>query len=225
MHERKHLMEKIDPDETKLFETRKHPIGIVLLYIEAVIGMILAVGLSYFLIPLVITDTDLAFNIANIFTAVAIMLAFIILTVATIIYRENRLIVTDKNITQVLQYGIFNRKVSQLNVENIEDVTSDQNGFLATIFGFGDLNIETAGEQVNFHFSYCPNADYYAKIILDAREKMLGQERERRTRDNRRFQSLDVATEEPKKTAEPTASALKGIGAETIKQASENNEY
>jgi hypothetical protein len=43
------------------------------------------------------------------------------------------------------------------------------------MFGFGELKIETAGEQSNFHFTYCPNPGYYAKVILNAREQILGQ--------------------------------------------------
>lgn len=223
MHERKHLMEQVDADETKLFETRKHPLGIILLYIQASLGMILAVGLSYFLIPVVITDTAMAFNIANIFTSIAILLTFIILTIATIIYRENRVIVTDRNITQVLQYGLFSRKVSQLNIENIEDVTAVQQGILATMFNFGTLKIETAGEQVNFHFSYCPRADYYAKVILDAREKMLGQAKNRKHKNQHYNEQFSYSVSN--NTSKPDAEAIKGIGAETIKQASDNNDY
>jgi uncharacterized membrane protein YdbT with pleckstrin-like domain len=75
----------------------------------------------------------------------------------------------------MLQYGLFSRKVSQLNMVNVEDVTAVQNGIFQTMFGFGSLNIETAGEQVNFHFTYCPRPGYYAKVILDAREQILGQ--------------------------------------------------
>lgn len=221
MHERSHLMEKVDPDEIRLFETRKHPIGIILLYIQAVFGMVLAIGLSYFLIPVAVSNTDTAFNIAGIFTAAAVLMTFLILTIATIIYRENRIIVTDRNITQVLQYGLFSRKVSQLNIHNIEDVTAVQDGVLPTIFGYGILKIETAGEQVNFHFTFCPNADYYAKLILEAREKMLGQ------RDIENDDVLFAQNSKVSKNAVETTSAesLKDLGAETIKQASINRQY
>lgn len=215
MHKRNNSMEQVDPDEVKLADTHKHPIGIILLYIQVGIGMVFAIGLSYFLLPLVLEDTETAFFIGNIFTAVAVVMAFIVLTIATIIYKENRIIVTDRNITQVLQYGLFSRKVSQLNINNVEDVTALQQGILPTIFNYGTLKIETAGEQVNFHFSYCPNADYYAKVILDAREQVLGQ-----------TSSPASATAQSKQKITdsdlPSKEAIKDIGAETIKQASTN---
>ena len=58
---------------------------------------------------------------------------------------------------------------------NVEDVTSIQKGMFATMLGYGVLKIETAGEQANFEYTFCPRSNYYAKVILNAREKVLGQ--------------------------------------------------
>lgn len=216
MHKRSNSMEQVDPDEVKLGDTHKHPLGIIMLYIQVGVGMVFAIGLAYFLLPRVLEDTDTAFFIGNIFTIASVLVAFIVLTISTIIYKENRIIITDRNVTQVLQFGLFSRKVSQLNINNVEDVTAIKRGVLQTFFNYGTLNIETAGEQVNFHFSYCPNPDYFAKIILDAREQVLGQ-----------FANNDDAqTVKTRKLASnnsPSAEAIKDIGAETVKQASSNN--
>lgn len=180
MHERPTSLfspatEEIDDDETKLCEVAKHPFGIVLLYIQSAVGVVLGAGLAYFLLPTLMEDTRNAFLVANVFAGVIIVLAIIVVILSSIVYRENRLIVTDRNITQVLQIGLFHRKVSQLNMVNVEDVTSLQNGLLPTMFGYGTLIIETAGEQANFKFTYCPRPSYYANVILNAREKILGQ--------------------------------------------------
>lgn len=168
-------IDHVDVNETKICEIAKHPIGIIIVYIQAFVGLIIAIGLAYFLLPSVIDDTDTAFLYANLFAALALAFSILIVILSSIVYRQNRLIVTDRNITQILQNGLFNRKVSQLNLVNVEDVTSTQNGIIATIFGYGELKIETAGEQVNFHYTYCPNPGYFAKIILNAREEILGQ--------------------------------------------------
>lgn len=171
-------IETVDHNEQKICEIAKHPFGIVVIYVWSLVGLVVALGLAYFLLPAVVTDTDRAFMIAHFFALVAITFTIIGITIAAIIYRQNRLIVTDINITQILQYGLFNRKVSQLNLINVEDVTSVQKGILSTLFGFGELKIETAGEQANFHFTYCPKSSYYANVILNAREKILGQHNE-----------------------------------------------
>lgn len=214
MHRRPNVMERVDPDEVKLAEVSKHPIGIILLYIQAGLGMTVAIGLSYFLLPLVVDDTDTAFFIGNVFAGVSVLLAFVVILIATYIYKQNRVIITDRNITQVLQFGLFNRKVSQLNVNNVEDVTALQDGVLPTFFNYGTLKIETAGEQVNFNFTFCPNAGFYAKIILDAREKMLGQMHP----DHNNVSAMPEVTKFQKGSKE----AIKDLGAETVKASSRN---
>ncbi len=168
-------IEQLDTDEIKLCEVSKHPFGIFSIYFGVFFGLVASVGLVFFLLPGLVDDIDQAFNIAILIGFILMLLAVLVLLLATVVYRQNRLIVTDRNITQILQYSLFSRKVSQLNMLNVEDVTSVQSGLMSTIFGFGELRVETAGEQANFVFPLCPRPGYYAKIILEAREKMLGQ--------------------------------------------------
>ena len=52
MHERMALMDEVDADEKKLCEVGKHPFGIIVLYIQAFIGIIGGLGFLFFLIPL-----------------------------------------------------------------------------------------------------------------------------------------------------------------------------
>lgn len=179
-------MARVDVDEVKLCEVHKHNFGIAALCSQITLGMITATILAYFLLPTLISNTDDAIFYANVFSAFIVMISFSIILVATYIYRQNRLIVTDRNITQVLQTGLFSRKTSQLNLYNVEDVTATESGFISTLLGFGELMIETAGEQANFKFSYCPKPDYYAKIILDAREKLLGQMKKQTAEERKR---------------------------------------
>ena len=218
MHRRQGVMEEVDDDETKLLEVNKHLFGIIIVYIQAGLGMIVAVGLGFFLLPTVIEDTDQAFFIGSVFAAISVILAFLVMVFATVIYRQSRIIVTDRNITQVLQYGLFNRKVSQLNIVNVEDVTSRQNGLLATFMNYGTLNIETAGEQKNFNFTFCPNSNHCAKIILDARERMLGQAVYDEDISMTVPKKKMPITNRPKKSAQIKRSKAKSLGAEIVDQ-------
>lgn len=171
-------IETVDSDENKLCEVSKHTFGLASMYISTAIGVVGSLGLIFLLLPSFVDDTERAFNIALLLGFFLIIGGVLIMFLATAVYRQNRLIVTDRNITQILQYSLFSRKVSQLNMVNVEDVTSMQSGIFSTVFGYGELRIETAGEQSNFSFPLCPRPGYYAKIILEAREKMLGQHSE-----------------------------------------------
>jgi hypothetical protein len=107
------------------------------------------------------------------FSIAAAVMVGALLVMATIVYRQSKLTVTDRNIVQVVQKGLMIRKVSQLSLANIEDVTSEQRGIFANMFNYGVLVIETAGEQANFNFNFCPNPHRVAKIILDAKDDFL----------------------------------------------------
>lgn len=166
-------LEQIDVDEDPVAVIRRHPFGLVVLYFQVVLGLAAASTLAYLLIPEIFGTNDVTrvrgMVAAGIFV-VAVALV-VVLLIITVLYRVSRLIVTTKTITQVLQDGLFNRKVSQLSIADIEDVTADKRGVFPTIFNYGALNIETAGEQINFHFTYCPNPNYYARQILEASER------------------------------------------------------
>lgn len=168
-------IEGLNADEQLLANISRHWFGLVLIYLQVIIGIIAGGALIFLLLSGVMGDnlSQQADTLIMAGVVMALAVAILILLVATQIYRQNKLIISDKNITQVLQRGLFSRQVSELSMANVEDVTADQQGILAHIFGYGTLKIETAGEQNNFNFIYCPNPDYYGKAILDARQQFL----------------------------------------------------
>jgi uncharacterized membrane protein YdbT with pleckstrin-like domain len=178
-------IESINETETKLVDIRRHPFGLIVMYIETIVGLGGALLLLIYLVPGVISQSpEQKANIVGAlaaFSFFAIVLAVIFLLIATYIYRQNRLIVTNLNVTQVIQASLFNRKVSEIAMSNVEDVTSHKQGLFPTLFNFGTLRIETAGEQNNFIFVYCPKPDAIAKAVLDAREQFLYRRNQQRT--------------------------------------------
>lgn len=164
---------ELDHDEEMLVEIRRHPIGLVALYGGALLAMALVcVGLILVMPTIQDLQPDLVPAVLGglLFLAIFMVLGLLI---ATVVYKDSALVVTDKNITQTLQRSLFNRKISQLSMANVEDVTAEQNGFLPHIFDYGTLYIETAGEQENFHFIYTPHPNVIAKEVLEAREKYI----------------------------------------------------
>ncbi len=167
-------METVDRDEHVVLSVRRHPVGILLLYVQAAVGLAAGLALIYFILPSFITDNGARiYRWVAAFSVIAIVLVTLVLVIASFIYRQSRILVTDKNITQVLQLSLFSRKVSQLNLANVEDVTAEQHGIIASIFNYGLLKIETAGEQANFYFSFCPRPNEIARQILEARENFV----------------------------------------------------
>lgn len=79
-------------------------------------------------------------------------------------------IVTNRRILSIEQTGLFSRTVSELRLYRIQDVTSTVTGPLHTVFGYGDVEIQTAGEKLHFVFEDIPQPNIIAKSILELSE-------------------------------------------------------
>lgn len=66
-------------------------------------------------------------------------------------------IVTDQRMLDVEQIGFFHRVVSELDLKRIQDITSNVSGMLATMFGFGNIRIQTAAEEHRFELKSIPH--------------------------------------------------------------------
>ncbi len=168
-------MSKLDPDEEQVAVIYRHPFGIMALYAQVGFGLLAAAALIFLIMPNFVARTDnpalyVWFGIGLL--AVAVFMAVILLA-ATAIYHQNKMVITNKAITEFTQIGLFDRRVSQLALGNIEDATSIRKGFAQTMLDYGTLDIETAAEAENFYFHYCPNPDKYAKMVLELRENAM----------------------------------------------------
>jgi hypothetical protein len=88
-----------------------------------------------------------------------------------VFYYLNVQIVTNLRIVDIDQKGLFSRSISELHIDKIEDVTSESNGPVATIFQYGNVYVQTAGTVDRFEFDRVPAPERIEKIILDLYEK------------------------------------------------------
>ncbi len=163
----------MQPNEQVICEIRRHPIGILTMYVGSGLLLVLIAAIIFGIVPNTVTSVSQTKIIG--FGAIA-FLAISLLTIsftfiANKVYWGNRWILTSDSLTQVSQSSLFDRQSSQLSLKNLEDVTAEQNGILSHMFNYGVLRVETAGERSKFMFIYCPNPNYYAQQVLDARER------------------------------------------------------
>lgn len=173
----------LEPGECVLKVVRKSAIGLIGIYLVAIIAAAAIVTLVIVISPSTFeaTGTKEKGSLTAIFGLAAVLLALILFTV-TYIYRQSRLLVTDRSLVQIMQKTLFIRKVSRLSMSNVEDVSEEQRGILASIFNYGTLMVQTAGERENFVFPLCPNPAVLADRIIEAREayaKSVQEENER----------------------------------------------
>jgi uncharacterized membrane protein YdbT with pleckstrin-like domain len=66
-------------------------------------------------------------------------------------------IVTDQRIINIEQRGMFNREIAEHDLDKIQDVSGVQKGFFQTLFSYGDVHVQTAGEIQRFIFRQVDN--------------------------------------------------------------------
>lgn len=79
-------------------------------------------------------------------------------------------IITNKRIIDIEQKGLFSRKISELELDKIQDVSAGVLGIIPTLLNYGDVHIQTAGEKDKFNFRNISNP-YKIKDLIMSLEK------------------------------------------------------
>jgi uncharacterized membrane protein YdbT with pleckstrin-like domain len=81
-------------------------------------------------------------------------------------------IITNQRIIDVEQKGFFNREVASLHLDRIQDITIMTSGFVATMFGYGNIHVQTAGADRNFLIPNASDPEGVKRIILEQYAKI-----------------------------------------------------
>jgi len=164
----------LESGENIITIVQRSVIGLIGIYMIAIVAAAAIFSLVIVLSPDTFnTDSPEISPMLSAIIVVGAVLLVLILFTATYIYRQSRLLITDRSLVQILQKSLFIRKISRLSMADVEDVSTEQRGILASIFGYGTLTVQTAGEMDNFIFTYCPLPQKYADQIIEARQKFI----------------------------------------------------
>lgn len=75
-------------------------------------------------------------------------------------------ILTNKRVIVIEQKALFNKTVSAAGLEKIQDSTVEISGFVPTLFGYGAVIIQTAGEAPNLTIRDVPEPGKAQQKIL-----------------------------------------------------------
>ena len=81
-------------------------------------------------------------------------------------------ILTDRKIISADQKSLFNRHMSTLELEKIQDISIEVNGFIQTMFGYGTIRVQTAGEIRRFALENAYHPEEAKQIIMDTQERV-----------------------------------------------------
>ncbi len=160
------------PEEKLVYFLRRHPITLL----SVLFGYLLLLAapfliLAYFRVFQPELLEGVSFQALVVFGGSAFFLfAWLFLFQLFLDYYLDSWIVTTRRILNIEQNGLFGRTVSELRLYRIQDVTAIVNGFVKTMFNFGEVEIQTAGEHERFMFEEIPHPNEVAKTVLELSE-------------------------------------------------------
>lgn len=159
-------------EETIYLVIREHPIliairlfFIVFLYSLGITMHILIPHLLPDFVTGIVADAiDLLFFVYYLGLLLGALLAFVY-------YYLSVQIITDMRMVDVDQSSLFGRKVTEIQIENVEEVTSTSHGLLPTLFNFGKVLVQTSSAVSEFTFENVAHPEQIKKLILDLYEQ------------------------------------------------------
>jgi hypothetical protein len=76
------------------------------------------------------------------------------------------LIITNDRLIDINQDNLFSRRISEMDLHQVEDVTSEVRGFFPSLFNYGTLTIQNASAVVKFIVPSVKNPSKLRDMIL-----------------------------------------------------------
>ncbi|MCL4354912.1 hypothetical protein M1349_05655 [Patescibacteria group bacterium] len=153
-----------DDDETIYLFLRRHFITNLVWVIFSII-----LGLIPVVISLTVRSNFLPFPVPPGYLVVLVSFYYLIVFAYIFInflnWFYNISLVTDKRVLDLDYSDIVYHDVALTKLNLIEDVTYVQSGFARSLFNYGDIFIQTAGEKLHFDFLSVPDPKRGADII------------------------------------------------------------
>ncbi|MBI4078816.1 MAG: hypothetical protein HY429_00800 [Candidatus Levybacteria bacterium] len=87
--------------------------------------------------------------------------------VSFITWFYNIMFITNKRVVDVDFSDVIHHDIATTKLNLIEDIKYVQTGFLRSLFNYGDVFIQTAGESLNFEALAVPNPSLAVQIVGD----------------------------------------------------------
>lgn len=154
-------------DEEILLFLRRHPIT----NLGWILGSAILLLSPVFIFPLISSLGLFPFTLPGayklVFSLFWYLAAFAFIFVNFLLWYFNVNIVTDKRVVDIDFHYLLVQEETATKLTQIEDVTYKRTGFIATIFDFGDVFVQTAGTIPNIEFLKVPQPAKVTKTIVD----------------------------------------------------------
>lgn len=197
---------RLEDDEYVEFSFRRAKVCLLMIIGGTSLGIIIVLlALLLALLGQSMLD-EMGRNFLFIILSALLATAIIIGLVALIVYRGNRLFITNKRVIQIITESLVSTSMNKIDLWSVEDVSFRQNGILQKLFHYGTLRLATVGDETTYTFKHSDisseELEAVSKLITDAKK------RGKRKRSSEASEDVGVASEAAE-AAEP-ASATSG---------------
>lgn len=161
--------------EYVITDVTRHPIGLIRIWFFILLG-VLAVLVSLFLLSSNNTTTGsfltsgLDATTTGVVAIVTVMVALVIGYLATFVYTENHMYLTNESVIQNIQITPFAKRQQTVSLTNIEDASYAKPGILSMIFDYGEIRLSTEGEETTYRFNFAIHPEKQVALLNNAVE-------------------------------------------------------
>ncbi len=167
-------MMELEPHEYVIYIARKHWFIFVLrLVVIGIAGFLPMILIPFFHLVPQLNNIE-AYSLFAFFYLVYLSIIWMLLFLAWTDYYLDIGVITNKRIMDIEQKGLFNREVSSMRYEMIQDITTEIEGVVPTMLDYGDLFVQTAATTREFYLTQIAYPGKVKEIIITEMSKMLG---------------------------------------------------
>lgn len=157
-----------NPEEEIYFILHRHPITFIKFLIFFLVLAAVPFTLYFMLNTLFpeIIQTESVYTVGVLAGSIYYLSILLFLYTKFIDFYLDVWIVTSQKIVDIIQAHLFSRNISELDLDRIQDVTTNVSGILPTIFDFGNLSITTASGNTSIVFQSVPDPTKVRKKII-----------------------------------------------------------
>lgn len=165
-------------DEKVILIVRKHwivDVGILVSTFFAAFWPLITYTLVNFIWPFAQTTyIDIAVVVMHLYILFALFWYY----VKWIDHRFDLIIFTDRRMVDINQDKLFSRRISEANLAQIQDVSSEVRGVWGTLLHYGNISIQTAGPEENvFGMTFVHWPSMIASTVIELRDKYTREQR------------------------------------------------
>ncbi len=167
---------KLEDDEYVEFSFKRSRLCLMAIFGGVATGLV--VILLAFLLVLLGQKTldEMGRNFMYVILTCLIVAAMLMGLVALIVYRGNRLFITNKRAIQMVMKSPLATSVNMIDLQSIEDASFHQSGLMQKVFHYGTFRLSTIGDETTYTFPYSDispsELKAVSKLITEAKLKL-----------------------------------------------------